>query len=163
MISESCITHSTKLKAFLKTILPISKFTNLLILTEFNEYNTMSKIIMDQLKNYRDINNNISGNYKNQVKTKNFKQSRINACYKIKRFVINENVNIVPNVIVVKQLNTLPNVTDNNIINCDLSSHEPCDTLNLTSNSGNACINGNYSEINQEHFLYPRLSEIIFI
>lgn len=159
MFNEINVKDIFTLKKFLRIILPISKFTNLLILTESGVETRYRFAITDLIKKFHHQNSNISLNYSGQLHRKNLRQSKLNACFQIKKIVTDTNkVSLNSNLVSVKihnvmNVNTVVNNRDNPItinesvesINCNSLETEINETVNIT----------------QTNFLYPRLSQII--
>ena len=119
MFDEKNIVHFKYLSILLRNVLPIGKFTNLLIFTKYYwkaGFDDYCSTICNTIQNFSVLNKNISLNYLSQVKLKNDRKCKVNACHKLKKYITCNDYKSISNNIVIKTVDVVSNIlVDKNV------------------------------------------------
>lgn len=182
MFSENNIVNFKYLNILLRNVLPLGKFTNVLLLTKC-DWRTKSNyisFICNKINNFCKLNNNISIHFSGQIKYRNDRQCKINACHKIVGHITGNTYKIAANNIVIKTIDVMTNpwskivnsnkqCTSSQIIDLEDQITRHNSSNNSDNNRPTNCrqtaeitnVMVNETAINTtSNFLYPRLSQI---
>ena len=137
MFDEKNVVHVKYLNILLKHIFPLGKFTNVLLVTRYYgvaRYNDYSKIICDTIKKFCKLNKNLSLSYVSQIKLKNDRKCKINACHKLKKYITSDDCRSIVNNIVLKTVDVMSNTAIAQCIDnsgSDLCTNNSIKTIDL--------------------------------